>query len=145
MLKGQIIGHLGRDAEVKPIGDMDLLVFTIASTEKYTKQGQEVSETTWVNCARRMKDASKLAGILRKGMKIYAEGTLRMSSYTTQSGETRSDLQMNVQSIEFMDSPNQQGQQQQQYPQQQQRQQQQPQYPQQQQQSFDDIGDGLPF
>ena len=104
MLKGNVIGNLGRDAELKMIAGTQYAVFSVAHSEKRTDvNGQPQELTTWVRCLKRDVNA-KLAPYLVKGKKVYCDGRLSLSSYVTQQGETKYDLSIWVDSLEFMDS-----------------------------------------
>lgn len=104
MLKGTLIGNLGRDAELKLIGGTQYAVFNVAHSERRTDiHGQQQETTTWVRCLKRDVNA-RLAPYLVKGKKVYVDGRLSLGSYTTQQGETRYELSIWVDSLEFMDS-----------------------------------------
>ena len=74
----QLIGNLGADPETKymPSGDA-LTNFTIATTKRWKKDGEQKEATEW----HRVTAFGKLAEIcvqwLRKGAQIYVEGELR--------------------------------------------------------------------
>ena len=92
MLKGTLIGNLGRDAELKLIGGTQYAVFNVAHSERRTDiHGQQQETTTWVRCLKRDVNA-RLAPYLVKGKKVYVDGRLSLGSYTTQQGETRYEL-----------------------------------------------------
>lgn len=104
MLKGQLIGNLGRDAELKEIAGVQYAVFSVAHSEKRTNQiGQPQEFTTWVRCMKRDANA-RLCPHLLKGKKVYVDGRLSLGTYTAQSGETRYELSIWVDSLEFMDA-----------------------------------------
>lgn len=104
MLKGTLIGNLGRDAELKLIGGTQYAVFNVAHSERRTDiNGQLQETTTWVRCLKRDANA-RLAPYLVKGKKVYVDGRLSLGSYVTQQGETRYELSIWVDSLEFMDS-----------------------------------------
>ena len=77
MIQANIIGNLGRDAEVKKINDKDYLSFSVASTEK--KGDQET--TTWVSCL--ASNNPNLLPYLKKGQQVFVSG--RMSARIYQS------------------------------------------------------------
>lgn len=104
MLKGQLIGNLGRDAELKEIAGVQYAVFSVAHSEKRTdRNGQPQEFTTWVRCMKRDANA-RLCPHLLKGKKVYVDGRLSLGTYTAQSGETKYELSIWVDSLEFMDS-----------------------------------------
>ena len=104
MLKGTLIGNLGRDSELKEIGGNQYAVFNVAHSERRTdRNGQSQETTTWVRCMKRDQNA-RLCPHLLKGKKVYVDGRLSLGSYTTQQGETRYELSIWVDNLEFMDS-----------------------------------------
>ena len=74
MLKMQIIGHCGADAEIKSSNGKEFMKVSVASTEK--RGDKEV--TTWVDI---ISGLTKLQPHLTKGKQIYASGTPSFSSY----------------------------------------------------------------
>lgn len=77
MLKLEIIGNLGADAQEKSFGDgSKAITFNVAHTEKY--DGRE--ETVWVSVfldARR----DKVAQFLTKGTKVFIRGRVWLRIY----------------------------------------------------------------
>uniref|UniRef100_UPI003562C3C6 single-stranded DNA-binding protein n=1 Tax=Bacteroides fragilis TaxID=817 RepID=UPI003562C3C6 len=75
MFNGEIIGNLGRDAEVKTSKNgKNFLTFTVAHTEKHG----ETEETTWISC---IYYNEKVASYLTKGKKVYISGSLSVRVY----------------------------------------------------------------
>lgn len=83
MNRYELIGHLGKDPEVKHLeGDKTVASFTVATTKKHkSKDGEKVEQTEWHNVA--MWDG--LAGIaekyLKKGDKIFVSGEHKTRKY----------------------------------------------------------------
>lgn len=74
MLKIQIIGHVGKDAEVKDVNGKKVINFSVAHTEKYKdNQGNQQEKTTWVDCAK-WGDQTAVAQYIKKGGQVYVEG-----------------------------------------------------------------------
>lgn len=69
----RLIGHLGKDAEVK--GDANpFTTFSVATTEKWKdKDGNAKEETQWHNC---ILSGSALTKFLLKGAKVAIEGKI---------------------------------------------------------------------
>lgn len=101
-----LIGHLGQDPIVIPLRDNVIVHFSVATTqpEYVTAKGQIVPErTTWhkINCYGSL--AKSCAQYLKKGHKVYVEGTLVGKEYTDkQTGEVRQSLECEAASIEFL-------------------------------------------
>lgn len=75
MILASVIGNLGRDAEVKHIGDKDYISFSVASTEKQGEQEQ----TTWVSVL--AGNNPNLLPFLKKGQQVFVSGRLKAGIY----------------------------------------------------------------
>lgn len=80
MLKLEVIGNIGKDAEVKRIGNSDYICFPVAHSER--KKGQE-SDTVWVNCCKYFSDAGKLREFLTKGTRVFVRGNMTVKEFRT--------------------------------------------------------------
>ena len=110
----EIIGHIGNDAEVKDLGNNQVISFNVAVTEKWKdKQSGEVkSKTDWFQCAKWGNNTS-LAQYLKKGTQVYVSGKAEAKSYNGNDGQLKQVLALNVNEIKLLGSVPQQGQQQQ--------------------------------
>lgn len=68
MLQLSVIGNLGRDAEVKHIGERDYIAFNVASTEK--ENGEEVTRWNSVLAS----NNQNIIPYLRKGQQVFVSG-----------------------------------------------------------------------
>lgn len=82
-------GNLGKDPELKNVGQNQVASFSLA-----VRTGKD--ETTWMNCAVWGKRAQTAAEYLRKGAKITIAGQGKLNSYTTQDGTEKQSLNVNV-------------------------------------------------
>lgn len=80
MLQINVIGNLGRDAEVRKIGEREYISFSVASTEK--ENGEEV--TRWISVL--AGNNPNLLPYLRKGQQVYVSGRYSDKMYTHQNG-----------------------------------------------------------
>ena len=99
-----VIGHLGRDPEMKytPNGQA-VTSFSVASSRKYTTSaGEQREETEWFNCSVFGKLADTCNQYLSKGKQVYVEGRLSSRTYQTQGGDTRHSLDINVTDVQFL-------------------------------------------
>lgn len=100
MLKTIVIGHLGKDAEVKEIKGKNVTTFSVASSENWKdKDGNKQSRTTWVRCIYRNE---KIARYLTKGKLLYLEGSPYANGWTDKDGNVKADLNINVNKLEFL-------------------------------------------
>lgn len=82
MIKVFATGNIGQDAEVKQVGETNVVQFSIASTKKgYTKQDGTVIQdaTTWLNVKKWR--AEGLAPYLTKGTKVAVFGELEIREH----------------------------------------------------------------
>ncbi|KAF0201298.1 MAG: hypothetical protein FD170_2757 [Bacteroidetes bacterium] len=82
--KVQLIGHLGKDPDVKmTTGDRKVARLSIATSEvRYTKTGEKTTETQWHNLIAWGGLAEVCEKYLTKGQEIAIEGKLSYRIYT---------------------------------------------------------------
>lgn len=109
----QFTGNIGKDAEVRTLENGSIAIsFTVAVSEKYKdRQGNEQTNTTWVNCTRWVVagGSTAIAPHLKKGTKVLVEGKPTARAYNTNSGEVAASLEVRVDTIELLGQPQQQG------------------------------------
>jgi single-strand DNA-binding protein len=78
-----LVGNLGKDPEVKYTqSGMPVAKFTIATNERFKdKDGQWQDRTEWHNLVAFQRTAEIVGEYLKKGGKVYIEGSLRTSSW----------------------------------------------------------------
>lgn len=87
----EVIGNVGKDPEIRVVGDNKVANFSIAATERgyTTKSGKEVPEhTEWFNCEVWGGLANVVEKFVHKGDRLHLEGKLRTRSYD-KDGEKR--------------------------------------------------------
>lgn len=89
MLNITAYGNLGKDPELKNVGQNQVASFSLAA-----RTGKD--ETTWMNCSVWGKRAQTAAEYLRKGAKITITGRAKLNSYTNQEGVERVSLNVDV-------------------------------------------------
>lgn len=83
MFKGQIIGNLGTDAELRVHNENKFISFKVANSEKYTaKDGTEHETLQWISVTWNG-DGGKLLQYLKKGVKVYVTGSLTVGTYSS--------------------------------------------------------------
>lgn len=105
MLKINLIGNLGADAEVRHLDNgQSVISFNAAHSEKWTdKNGQKQEKTEWIRCSLwRQSDKIAIAQYLKKGVKVYVEGKPSAKSYSSNTGETISYVEVNVSNLELL-------------------------------------------
>jgi single-strand DNA-binding protein len=77
-----LIGHLGKDPEVKYLPSGTTVATTsLATSEKYQKDGEWKENTEWHNIVAYGKAAEILGEYFKKGNLTYIEGKLRTRSW----------------------------------------------------------------
>lgn len=83
MLKAELIGNLGADAEIKNGEGYSFVSMRVANTEKWQdEEGGEHSNTDWVDVVWNKTD-SALLKYLKGGTKIYVRGFIRQRVYSS--------------------------------------------------------------
>jgi len=97
-----LIGHLGKDPEVKytPSG-VPLAKFSLATNERYKdKSGEWQDRTEWHNIVAWQRSAEIVGEYAQKGARVYIEGRLQTSSWEDkQSGDKKYRTEIVVREI----------------------------------------------
>ena len=114
-----LIGNLGNDPEIRQFDDGMLATASIATSERWTDRntGERKEHTEWHRVVFNGRLAEVVAQYVKKGDKIYIEGSLRTRKWTDQQGIERYSTEIRVDTMKMLG-----GQQQQQQPAQQQEQ-----------------------
>jgi single-strand DNA-binding protein len=104
--KVMLIGNLGTDPEVRNLEYSKIVKFPIATTERYTnREGQQIENTEWHNIVVLRKGLAEVCEqYLRKGMKVYIEGSIRTRSWQDDSGQKRYMTEINAQEMTMLTS-----------------------------------------
>lgn len=104
MIKLQVIGNLGKDAEVREVNGKNVINFSVAHTEKYKDaQGNAMGRTTWVECAY-WSDKAGIVPYLTKGTTVYVEGSPNADAYAGKDGSAKATLRLRVQTVQLLGS-----------------------------------------
>lgn len=141
-----LVGTLGKDPETKtfPNGG-SITQFSIATTDVWNDKqtGERKEMTEWHRIVLKNKLGEIAQQYLRKGSKVFIEGSLRTRQWADQNGQERYTTEVNGTSMQMLDSKGDNQGQQQSQPQNQ-GYAQKPQ-PQQNTNQNNDLGDDLPF
>ena len=86
--KIQIIGNLGKDADIKINGNLTIAKFNVATSHSYKgKDGNYVNDTTWHSCVL-FNPSEFIQPKLIKGAKFYFEGRIKKGSYQNKQDVT---------------------------------------------------------
>lgn len=83
MLKVEIIGCLGADAEIKDVNGKRFATCRVAHSEKYTDStGTKVEKTLWVDITMHMD--TPCLGWLKKGTQVFIRGNADLRVYSSE-------------------------------------------------------------
>lgn len=84
MIKMEIIGNLGADAQLQVNNGNKFVSFRIANTDTWTdkKTGEIIKTTQWISCSLNG-DGGNLLPYLRKGTKIFVRGNAQIVIYSS--------------------------------------------------------------
>jgi single-strand DNA-binding protein len=98
-----LLGRLGKDPELKAIGDdKSVATFSIATSETYWDKSEQKKKeiTEWVNCVAWPPAAKFIGEYMKKGDQIYIEGKIRTRTWEAKDGSTRYATEVVVQKVE---------------------------------------------
>lgn len=101
MLQIEVIGNLGKDAEVKEFSGKKYVCFSVAHTEnvRAQKPGEPPTQrTTWLSIYWYGEGGSTFQ-YLKRGAKVFVRGTMRNNLYTDRTGQTRVDINVNAREV----------------------------------------------
>ena len=85
-----LIGNVGRDPDVRAVGNSKVASFSLATAMRYKdRNGSVVEETEWHNIVVFGPSAEYVEQNVLKGTQLHVEGRLRYRKYTDRNGETK--------------------------------------------------------
>lgn len=98
------VGNIGQDATVKDVNGKQVINFSVAHTESYTKaDGVKVERTTWAAVSYWPKSAA-VAAYLKKGQLVYVEGSAGVEAYTDKQGKASAALRVTATMVKLLGS-----------------------------------------
>lgn len=84
MIKIEVIGNLGADAQLQVVNGNKFVSFRVANTDSWTdKVTGEIKKTTqWISCSLNG-DGGSLLPYLKKGTKVFVRGNTNMVTYSS--------------------------------------------------------------
>lgn len=107
MIKLEIIGRVGRDAEIKDFNNNQVIYFPVAVSENYVNKtsGEKVTNTTWFDCSKWGNNTS-IAQYIKKGDLIFISGKVNNRAYQKDDGSIQVVNGINVNEIMLLGSKN---------------------------------------
>lgn len=102
--KVQLIGHLGRDPEVRYLPNGDAVSnFSIATTEKWKNQAGEPQEATeWHRITAFARLAEIVGQYLKKGSQVYIEGKIQSRKYQDKDGHEKVSVEIRASELQML-------------------------------------------
>lgn len=84
MIKVEIIGNLGADAQLQLVNGNKFVSFRVANTDKWTDKttGEITSSTQWISCSLNG-EGGALLPYLKKGTKVFVRGNAQFIIYSS--------------------------------------------------------------
>lgn len=101
MLQIEVIGNLGRDAEVKEFSGRKYVCFSVAHTENVrprTPSEPPTQRTVWLSVYW-YGEGGNTFPYLKRGAKVFVRGGMRNNLYTDRTGQTRVDINVNAREV----------------------------------------------
>lgn len=103
-----LVGTLGRDPETKSFANGGSITnFSIATSEQWTDKatGERKELTEWHRISTNNRLAEIAMQYLKKGSKVYIEGSLRTRKWTDQNGQERYATEIRADQMQMLDAP----------------------------------------
>ena len=102
-----LIGNLGEDPDVRytPSGAA-VTNFNLATTEKWTKEGEKKTHTEWHRIVAWNRLAEICGEYLHKGSQVYVEGRIRTRQWEDNDGNKRHTTEILAQTIQMLGNKN---------------------------------------
>lgn len=98
-----LIGHLGKDADIKQVNGKQVMNFSVAHSTCYKKaDGTKVENTTWFNCA--YWSDSAVGQYLKKGTMVCVEGEVSARMWEN-GGKSGVSLELRVFNVNLLAQP----------------------------------------
>ena len=101
MLKVEIIGNIGNDAETKEFGGKKYVSFSVAHTEyQKDEQGNRTDLTTWCSVLW-FGEGGGLLPYLKSGAKAFVRGNLKVKMYTDRNGKQQAAINVSASEVQL--------------------------------------------
>jgi len=107
MLKAQIIGHIGRDADVKDLNGDTCITFNVASQQGKDKNGNQ-RPSLWAKCViwKKAGQSIEISKYLKKGTQVYCEGLAKTEHWMSRENAPAAQLVITVTDLKLLGSKN---------------------------------------
>ena len=103
--KAILVGNLGNDPEIRQGKSGSFTTCSLATSSSWKDaNGQEQSKTEWHNVVAYGRLGEIMGQYLKKGSKIYVEGSIRTSQWRDDNGQDRYSTQIVAREMQMLDS-----------------------------------------
>ena len=100
-----LVGNVGKDPEIKAVGEQQVATFSIATSETFKKQdGTKVTNTEWHNLVIWGGLTKVVESYVKKGTPLYVEGKIRTRSWEGKDGTRRYTTEIVVNNLQLLGS-----------------------------------------
>jgi len=101
-----LLGNLGNDPELRHTASgTPVTSFNVAVSRQWATDGEKKEKTTWFRVSAWGNQAQPCADYLHKGSKVLIVGEMEEArAYTDRDGNTRASLEVKAQTVQFLDS-----------------------------------------
>ena len=100
-----LMGNLTRNPELRQIpGGSSVCEFGLAINRRYSVNGNDREETTFVDIIVWGRTAESCSRFLQKGSSVFVEGRLQLDQWEDQAGGKRSRLRVVAENVQFIGS-----------------------------------------
>ena len=97
-----LLGRVGKEPEIRQVGDNKVANFSLATSEKYKdKKGDKIENTEWHSVVFWGKQAELIEQYVHKGDELYIEGPIKTETYE-KDGEKRYAIKIKGSIITFV-------------------------------------------
>lgn len=100
-----VSGNLGKDPELKEVGETSIVNFSVANNRRTKKGGEWIDHTNWLNVVAFGAQAKAIANNLKKGSQVAVTGELRIEQYTDKDGNKRQSIEVRANDVQFLGTP----------------------------------------
>jgi single-strand DNA-binding protein len=102
--KVQLIGHLGKDPELRYTSSgIAVATFSLATSEKRKKDGETITKTEWHNIVTWRSLAELCEKYLKKGRLVFIEGKIQTRSYDDRDNNKRYITEIVADNVKFLE------------------------------------------
>ncbi len=105
MLKVILNGVLGKDAEVKQVGNRNAINLNVAVNQSHKdKEGNKIENTQWVSAVwwKNENQSTKISEYLKKGKRVLIEGVPSAEGFQNKAGDIVAKFNVKIKDLEIL-------------------------------------------